>query len=175
MRTDLTTKKTAGLNMANIMQRQKLFNNHIVRFLLSAGAGFLVDVSAYYIFYHNLLIRPTYQVFSITMRNSTVSLAISFSMGVIVNFLMTRYIVFTESTLSLYKQFIRFASVAVVGFFANLAIIKLLIQQFNVYPPLARVVAILSLFFASYFIHKVFSFKLALRSHGTHKNNKSGN
>lgn len=147
----------------------------MVRFLISAGAGFLVDVSAYYLFYHNLLTKPTYQIFSLTMRNSTASLALSFSMGVVVNFLMTRYIVFTESTLSPYKQFLRFTSVAIVGFFANLAIIKILIQYFGIYPPVARIGAILSLFFASYFIHKVFSFKLALRSYGTHKNNESGN
>ncbi|MEZ2337997.1 GtrA family protein [Mucilaginibacter sp. RCC_168] len=157
--------------MANIKQANKLLDNQVFRFVISAGAGFLVDVSAFYLFYHNLLVRHTYQIFSLTVRNSTLSLALSFCMGVVVNFLITRYMVFTESKLSVYKQFIRFASVAFIGFFANLAVIKILIQDFGIYPPVARIGAALSLFFASFFVHKAFSFSLSLRKHATQKHN----
>ncbi|SDP96498.1 GtrA-like protein [Mucilaginibacter sp. OK268] len=157
--------------MANTKQANKLLDNQVFRFVISAGAGFLVDVSAFYLFYHNLLVRHTYQIFSLTVRNSTLSLALSFFMGVIVNFLITRYMVFTESKLSAYKQFVRFASVACLGFFANLAVIKILIQDFGIYPPVARIGAALSLFFASFFVHKAFSFSLSLRKHATQKHN----
>lgn len=144
---------------------RKLIKNQVVRFILSAGAGFLVDISTFYLFYHNLLTQKTYVVLSTEMRNSTISLAISFFLGVVVNFLITRYLVFAESKLAPYKQFVRFVSVAIIGFFANLGVIKLLIQQFDMYPPVARIVAALSLFFASYFVHKLFSFSLSLRHH----------
>jgi len=150
---------------------RKFIKNQVVRFILSAGAGFLVDVSAFYLFYHNLLLKPTYQIVTATVRNSTLSLALSFFMGVMVNFLITRYLVFSESTLAPYKQFIRFCSVAFIGFFANLGVIKILIQELNMYPPVARIVAALSLFFASYFVHKLFSFSLSLRHHAVQSNN----
>jgi putative flippase GtrA len=149
--------------MAEINLGNKLLDNHIVRFVFSAGLGFLVDISAFYLFYHNFLVQKTYNILSITVRNSTLSLALSFFMGVVVNFLITKYFVFSQSKSSSLKQFIRFASVAVIGFFANLAILKLFIQDLNMYPPVARPLAALSLFFASYFIHKAFSFSLALR------------
>src|ERR1700744_6007470 len=151
---------------------RKLIKNQVVRFVLSAGAGFLVDISAFYLFYHNLLVQPTYKIFAATVRNSTISLAISFFLGVVVNFLITRYLVFSESTLAPYKQFIRFVSVAFIGFFANLGVIKILIQEFGMYPPLARIVAALSLFFASFFVHKLFSFSLSLRHHAVQSPNK---
>jgi putative flippase GtrA len=151
---------------------KKLINNQVVRFVLSAGAGFLVDISAFYLFYHNLLTEKTYHVFNATVRNSTISLAISFFLGVMVNFLITRYLVFTESKLAPYKQFARFISVATIGFFANLGAIKILIQDFNMYPPVARIVAALSLFFASFFVHKLFSFSLSLRHHAVHSDNQ---
>jgi putative flippase GtrA len=150
---------------------KKLINNQVVRFVLSAGAGFLVDISAFYLFYHNLLTQKTYHVFQATVRNSTISLAISFFLGVMVNFLITRYLVFNESKLAPYKQFVRFISVAIIGFFANLGVIKILIQDFGMYPPLARIVAALSLFFASFFVHKLFSFSLSLRHHAVQSNN----
>lgn len=149
--------------MVDQLLQHKVLKNQVFRFVLSAGIGFLVDISAFYLFYHNLLSEHTYQIFSFTVRNSTLSLAISFFMGVIVNFLITKFLVFQESRSKSSKQFIRFVSVAIIGFFANLAVVKLLIQSFGVYPPYARIMAALSLFFASYFIHKVFSFSLSLR------------
>ncbi len=157
--------------MAEITLGKKLLKNQVIRFVFSAGIGFLVDISAFYLFYHNFLTQKTYHVLSFTMRNSTVSLAISFFMGVVVNFLITRYFVFTESTSSPAKQFIRFVSVAILGFFANLLVLKFFIQVLHLYPPVARVTAALSLFFASYFVHKFFSFSLAPRDHvsGRHK------
>lgn len=157
------------------MQSNKLLDNQVFRFVLSAGAGFVVDISAFYLFYHNLLAKHTYTIGSFTFRNSTLSLAISFLMGVMVNFIITRALVFTESKLSGYKQFFRFVGVACVGFFANLALIKILIQDFGVYAPVARIGAALSLFFASYFIHKAFSFSLSLRKHGTAEHHTTSN
>ncbi len=71
--------------------------------------------------------------------------------------------VFNESKSKPSKQFTRFLSVAIVGFIANWAVVKLLVQAFDTYPPVARIIAALSLFFASYFVHKVFSFSLSLR------------
>jgi putative flippase GtrA len=149
--------------MANQVLERKIFKNQVFRFIFSAGMGFLVDISAFYLFYHNLLVQHTYQVFSYTIRNSTLSLAISFFMGVVVNFMITKYLVFHESQSKSSKQFFRFAAVAIIGFFANLLVVKFLIQTFQIYPPVARIMAALSLFFASYFIHKVFSFSLSLR------------
>jgi putative flippase GtrA len=141
----------------------KLEKNQLARFVLSAGMGFLVDISIFYLLYHNVLIQKRYHIFNTEVKNSTLSLAISYCLGVVVNFLITKYLVFSESTSSSRKQFMRFASVAIIGFFANLAMIDILIHYFNMYPPLARPAAMLSLFFASYFIHKFFSFSLAMR------------
>ena len=150
--------------MANTFLK-KVAKNQVARFLLSAGMGFLVDISVFYLLYHNLLSQKRYHIFNTEYKNSTVSLAISYCLGVVVNFLITKYLVFTESKTSSTKQFIRFAAVAIVGFFANLAVIDILIHYFNMYPPIARPLAMLSLFFASFFVHKFFSFSLSLRHH----------
>ena len=146
-----------------------------MRFIFSAGVGFLVDISAFYLFYHNLLVQKTYSIFSFTVRNSTLSLALSFFMGVVVNFLITKFFVFSESKSSPGKQFFRFVSVAIIGFFANLAVLKLFIQYLHMYPPVARITAALSLFFASYFVHKFFSFSLSLRHHAHGTSRKQSN
>jgi len=143
----------------------KIEKNQVARFILSAGIGFLVDISLFYLLYHNLLTEKRYTLFGVTFRNSTVSLMISYLLGVIVNFTISKYMVFSESKTSSYKQFFRFTSVAIIGFFANLGMIDVFIHYLNMYPPLARPLAMLSLFFASFFVHKFFSFSLSMRHH----------
>jgi putative flippase GtrA len=153
--------------MVNTSFAQKLAKNQVLRFIFSAGMGFLVDVTIFYLLYHNFLVQPTYTILTFTFRNFTVSLAISFFLGVVVNFLITRYMVFHQSQSKPSKQFFRFVLVAIIGFFANWGVVKILIEVLGIYPPLARPIAALSLFFASFFIHKVFSFSLSLRHHAT--------
>ncbi|MEO6979029.1 MAG: GtrA family protein [Mucilaginibacter sp.] len=149
--------------MSEINLGNKLLDNHIVRFVFSAGLGFLMDNLAFNLLYHNLLVQKTYYIIFFTTRNYTLSLAISYCIGVMVNFIITKYFVFSQSKSSSLRQFVRFVSVAIIGFFANWAIFKLFIKALNMNPSIARPLAGLSLFFASYFIHKAFSFSLALR------------
>ena len=161
--------------MAETSTGKGFWDNEVVKFLISAGAGFLVDISAYYLFYNNLFKKSNYTLFSFNVQNSTLALAVSFVLGVIVNFLITRYFVFSESKSSPTQQFFRFVLVAIVGFAANLFVLKLFIRVFHMYPPLARITAALSLFFASYFVHKAFSFSLSLRHHAPGKRRPASN
>lgn len=161
--------------MAKQEFKNKLFKNEVVRFIFSAGMGFLVDILAFYVLYHNLLEQPKYTLFHYSVNNYKLSLAISFFLGVIVNFLITKYVVFTTSRTSGAKQFIRFASVAIIGFFANLLILDFFVQSLQMYAPIARIAAALSLFFASFFIHKFFSFSLSFKNHAARADSKAGN
>jgi putative flippase GtrA len=149
--------------MGNAAFGEKLLKNQAVRFIFSAGSGFLVDVAAFSLLFKNLLVQPTYHVLWFTLRNYTLSFSISFFLGVMVNFLITRYFVFTESTSSPRKQFLRFFSVAIIGYFANWGVLKYFIQSLHIYPLVARPATALTLFFLSFFVHKFFSFSLSLR------------
>jgi putative flippase GtrA len=152
---------------------KQLLKNQAIRFILSAGVGFAVDITAYYLLYYHLFINKRYSVLGLGVSRYVLSLAVSFFLGVLVNFLITKFLVFSESTLSPAKQFFRFIGVATLGFFANLGILAILVKHLNIDPPVARPAAALSLFFASFFVHKFFSFNLSLRHHhatGKHSN-----
>ena len=150
----------------------KIIGNQIVKFVLSAGAGFLVDQLAFNLLYHFFFTQKSYRVLNASVSNYAISFSISYIMGVVVNFLITHFFVFSESRLTPYKQFVRFASVAVIGYFANLGLIELLVKTMDFSPPIARPLAALSLFFASYFVHKLFSFSLSLRHHAVQSNHR---
>lgn len=153
---------------------QKILSNQIFRFVFSAGMGFLVDISAYWVLYNFIFKQHDYLIVNHRVSNYLLSLAISFFMGVVVNFLINRYIVFSESKLPPVNQFIRFISVAIIGFFANMGVLQLMVRYLHLYPPVARICAALSLFFASFFVHKLFSFNLKLSDHAGN-NHPQGN
>lgn len=150
-----------------------ILDNQVLRFVFSAGMGFVVDIGTFNIFYYFLFKSKSYQVINYPISNYALSFCISYCLGVIVNFLITRYLVFSESKLPPAQQFMRFISVAFIGFFANLGLLKAYVVVLYLPPPVARPAAALSLFFASFFIHKLFSFNLTLRHHARNNHPKS--
>jgi putative flippase GtrA len=151
--------------MAKVSLKQRIIKNQVARFIFSAGTGALVDVLVFRVLHFYVLTSKVYTIASFPFSNYSISLTISFFTGVMVNFLITRYLVFTESKSKSSKQFIRFMTVAVVGYFANLGLIKIFIQKFDMNADIARVSTLCSLFFVSFFVHKFFSFSLSLRHH----------
>ncbi|MES2809888.1 MAG: GtrA family protein [Bacteroidota bacterium] len=155
---------------------QKIYKNQVARFILSAGSGALVDVLVFRVMHFYVLTSRSYRLLSFSFSNYTLSLTTSFFCGVVVNFLITRYLVFSESKSKSSKQFIRFMSVAIVGYFASLMLIKIFIQNLDMKPDIARVCTLGSLFFASFFVHKFFSFSLPSKHrHATTADHQSGN
>lgn len=149
-----------------------LLKNQAVRFVLSAGVGFIVDMASFDLLYYVLFKSDSYHIFDFDISRYVLAFTLAFISGVLVNFLITRFLVFSESTLAPGQQFLRFAGVAFLGYFANLGILALLIKHFNIMPAVARPAAALSLFFASFFVHKLFSFNLSLRHHEPRKHSK---
>lgn len=138
----------------------KLLKNEVVRFFLSTGVGFLVDAAVYYLVFYYGFKKQEARIFDFTISKVVIALVISYSCCIVCNFLLTKYFVFAHSSLSSQSQFLRFFAVAFVGFFANLLMLRLFVYVFKIYPPLARIIAALSLGISSYFVHKFFSFNI---------------
>lgn len=139
---------------------KKLLKNEVVRFFMSTGVGFIVDAVVYYLVYYYVFNKDGIKIFGYLISRTVISLLISYSCCIVCNFLLTKYFVFAHSRLSSQNQFARFFTVAFLGFFANLLMLRLFVSIFKVYPPLARIIAALSLGMASYFVHKFFSFNI---------------
>lgn len=139
---------------------QKLINNSVVRFFLSAGVATLVDVVIYFVTINYFITGSRVKIGIYSASDHNFALCISYSCGVVVNFLLTKYAVFSESELGGVKQFRRFALIAFLGFFANYGLLRLFVEVFALYPTPSRIIAALSLGVASYYVHKLFTFKI---------------
>lgn len=140
--------------------KNKLVQNKVVRFFLSAGIAFLVDVSIYFVTITFIFKNQPVQIYSKQVSAHSFCLFISYSCGVVTNFLLTKYAVFSESTLASRKQFFRFVLIATIGFFANYGLLRFFVEVWNVIPTLARIISALSLGLVSYFVHKLFTFRI---------------
>jgi len=146
--------------IVNTLNQYPFFQNKIVRFFLSAGIAILLDVIIYFITFNFIFIDDDVMIFGHPNKSHNVSLLISYSCGVVINFLLTKYAVFADSNLASRKQFLRFSFIAFIGFFANYSLLRFFVEFCNVAPTLARLASALSLGVASYYIHKFFTFKI---------------
>lgn len=138
----------------------KLLQNKVIRFFLSAGIATLADVVIYFITFSYILEKESVNIFRREVTAHEFSLFISYSCGVIINFLLTKYAVFNESNLTGRKQFFRFTLIAGIGFFANYSLLRFFVEVCGFLPTLSRVFSALSLGVASFYVHRLFTFKV---------------
>ena len=112
--------------------------------------------------YNYILLKSHLHFAHITIGAHIASLCISFSLGLVTNFLITKYFVFKESNLRGREQFLRYILIAAITFVGNYFMMKLLVDVFNVWPTLARLFAVGSIALLSFRLHKVFTFKVKL-------------
>ena len=142
------------------ISNNKIIQNKIFKFFLSAGLGMLVDVTVYSIAFTYLITNKGIKIWNHQTSAHEFSLIISYSCGVVANFSLSKYAVFSESTVASRKQFFRFALIAGIGFFANYTLLRFFVEYCAVVPIFSRILSALCLGFASFYIHKLFTFKV---------------
>lgn len=133
-----------------------------IRYIISGGTATGVDVVSFFIIFNYILEKENLHFGHVQIGAHIASLCVSFTLGLITNFLITKYFVFNESNIRGREQFLRYMMVAVVTFFGNYFMMKLLVEVFNVWPTMARLIAVGTIAVLSYRLHKVFTFKVKL-------------
>lgn len=141
---------------------KKLFQNKIIRYFFSAGIATGVDVSVYFIAFNFIYQKQDVHLFQLIILSApTASLAMSYTCGLITNFLITKYLVFTESDLKGVHQLARYILVALLILVLNYFMMSFLIKVLEWYPTIARIVSAVSVGMISFVIHKFYSFKVS--------------
>ncbi len=138
----------------------RLFQNKVIRYFFSAGIATGLDVIIYSFSFNFIFQKKVVYTPVIAISPHVASLMISYSCGLITNFFIARYVVFSESTGKKRNQFYRFFIVGVIGFFANYGVLRFLVEVLGVWPTFSRVISALSLGVLSFYLHKIFSFRI---------------
>lgn len=139
------------------------------RYGLSAGLATLADVGVFAALIYFVLERERYSVAGLSFDTEDWALIFSYSAGVIVHFIGSKYFVFNEHSERTRVQFLRFLVVAVVVYFLNRLMLDWLLVLFNQWfeaylsekmiKVLARAVAIVSVGLASFLTHRFYTFR----------------
>jgi len=140
---------------------RKFLDNKIIRYFLSAGVATGVDVTVYFLAYNFIYEKQDIHLFNfMTLSAPTGSLILSYTCGLVTNFLITKYLVFTESDLRGIHQLARYILVALLILGLNYFFMSFLIKVLEWYPTLSRVVSALTIGLLSFVIHKFYSFRV---------------
>lgn len=143
---------------------KKIINNKIIRYFFSAGTATAVDVTVYFIAFNYFFHKQDLNIFNLMVLSApTASLILSYTCGLITNFLITKYLVFNESDLRGIHQLMRYVMVALVILMLNYFFMSFLIKILEWYPTIARIVSALSIGVLSFMIHKFYSFKVTAK------------
>jgi len=136
-----------------------LFNHKIIRYIISGGVATLVDIVFYFITYNFILKKQEVNFKTFTISAHIASLILSYSVGMILNFLITKYFVFQNNTTKKREEIGKYLLVSAVVFLGNYLMMKILVEVLKVFPTPARTISAGLVAFGSFYIHRTFTFK----------------
>lgn len=131
-----------------------------VRYFITAGLATIVDVFVYYLMLNLVLKQKPVVLESYVLRATSIALVTSYGSGLMTNFTLTKFFVFTESELKTRFQLVRFILVAGIVLVANYFFMHFLINTLCWYPTPSRAFSAITIGLFSFMAHRHFSFKI---------------
>lgn len=133
------------------------------RYAACGGGNTVLDILIYFISYnyilHKQIIYTPLGAVSPHIMAFLMSFVISFPTG----YLLNRFIVFPGSTLKGRIQLFRYFVLVLVCIILNYVFIKLFVEQFGIYPTVAKILTTVIVISFSYLTQKHFTFKVESR------------
>lgn len=129
------------------------------RYAACGGANTLLDIVMYAIAYNFILHKQDLNIGFFVFKPHIASIIIAFLVSFPTGFFLMRNIVFTQSTLQGRVQLFRYFVLVVICLFLNYVFIKLFVEQFHIYPTIAKVLTTIIVVSFSYLTQKNYTFK----------------
>ena len=129
------------------------------RYAACGGTNTLLDIFIFFISFNFILHKQDLDLGFIVIKPHVASFLISFCITFPIGFLLNRNIVFTQSTLHGRVQLFRYFLLVVICLLLNYIFIKLFVEQFHIYPTIAKVLTTIVVVSFSYLTQKNYTFK----------------
>lgn len=129
------------------------------RYAVCGGTNVVLDLVLFFISFHFILHKELHDLGFIILKPYNAALLMAFVITFPTGFLMSKYIVWTESTLSGRVQLFRYFILVMTNFFLNYVMMMFFVEYLHFYPTLAKVLTIIIVVFYSYTSQKYFTFR----------------
>src|SRR6266550_3947914 len=137
----------------------KLMPLQTFRYAACGGANTVLDIVMYAIAYNFILHKQDLNLSFIVFKPHIASIIIAFLVSFPTGFFLMRNIVFTQSTLQGKVQLWRYFVLVVICLFLNYVFIKLFVEQWHIYPTIAKILTTIIVVSFSYLTQKNYTFK----------------
>jgi putative flippase GtrA len=138
----------------------KLMPAQTFRYLACGGGNTAMDILLFYISFHFILnespIHFPFLTISPYIAALFMALAVTFPTG----FLLSKYIVFSESNLRGRVQLVRYFMLVGTCILLNYGFMKLFVEYFHIYPTISKILTTIFVVGFSYLTQKKFTFKV---------------
>jgi putative flippase GtrA len=130
------------------------------RYLACGGGNTLLDIILYYIMYNFVLHQQDVHLPSLTISSPIAALFMAMSITFPTGFLLSKYIVFSESNLRGRIQLFRYFMQVAACLLLNYLFMKLFVEYLHIYPTISKIITTFFVVCFSYLTQKKFTFKV---------------
>jgi putative flippase GtrA len=138
----------------------RVMDRQTFRYAACGGTNTLLDIFIYFIAYNFILHKEVVHLGFTAISPHIAAFLIAFLVSFPTGFFLMRTVVFTESNLRGRIQLFRYFVLVVCCLFLNYVFIKLFVEQFHLYPTVAKILTTVIVVGFSYLSQKHFTFKV---------------
>ena len=129
------------------------------RYAICGGSNLVLDTTLYFICFQFILYKQNLDLFFVVLSPHIASLFFVFPITFIIGFLLNRFVVFSESKLSIKTQFLRYLTVGILALLISYFSMKILVDVLLLFPTPSRLLTTVITVLFSYIMQNKFSFK----------------
>lgn len=129
------------------------------RYAACGGGNTLLDIFIYFVSYNFILEKEVVHTVFGAISPHIAAFLISFTISFPTGYLLNRFIVFPGSVLKGRVQLFRYFLLVMVCIVLNYVFIKLFVEQFYIYPTVAKILTTIIVISFSYLTQKHYTFK----------------
>ena len=139
---------------------RKFMTPQTFRYLACGGFNTLLDIFIYFISYNFIFKKQEVDLGFIAFKPHIAALLVSLCITMPVGFLLSKYVVWTESKIKGRIQLFRYLVIVAINILLNYGFIKLFVERLHFYPTIAKIVTTSLIITFSYLSQKHYTFKV---------------
>lgn len=142
---------------------RKLLTFEQFAYLSCGGFMAVFDVFTFYVCYNFVLCGKSIHVAGWTFTPHVASIWLPFPLVFSMSFLLSRFVVFSETNLRKRTSLFRYSLLVLICIFLNYGLIRLFVEVCHIHPTVSKVACTIIVAGFSYVMQKYFTFKTAVK------------
>lgn len=133
---------------------------HTFRYAACGGANMLLDIFLFAIALHFIFHKQNFDLGFFVFKPHIAAFLFAFIITFPVGFLLSKYIIWTGSSIKGRVQLFRYFLIVVMNLFFNYYLLKLFVEYLHLYPTISKILTTVIIVAFSYISQKHFTFKV---------------